>query len=248
MSKRLIIYILVLAVLGAVIFWAGANWEERMLQRKMSQGLEDYQVWEKQYMLDNPDYKNVRILISIDEKTLYLLDGNKLIKKYLVATGKASTPTPVGRWKIVSKAKWGGGFGSRWMGLDVPWGKYGIHGTNRPSSIGYNASHGCIRMLNKDVEDLYKYVKYGTPVVIYGGEFGPFGNGARNLRAGDRGMDVVEVQRRLKNFGYYTGSIDGVYGPVMEQAVYNFQRDKGLPKSSTLYYSTYEALGIIMMD
>lgn len=210
--------------------------------------LEHYQVWEKKYMLDHPDYQDLRILIDIDEKTLYLLDGNKLIKKYVVATGKPSTPTPVGRWKIVNKARWGGGFGSRWMQLDVPWGKYGIHGTNQPSSIGYNASHGCVRMHNRDVEDLYTYVKYGTPVYIYGGLYGPFGNGAKNLSPGDRGMDVVEVQRRLALLGYYNGSIDGVYGPVLEKAVNSFQRDNGLPVSRTIYYETYRAMGILMVD
>ena len=164
--------------------------------------IKEYQVWEKRYMEENPDYNNLVILIIIDEKLLYLLNENEVIKKYVIATGKPSTPTPIGRWKIIEKARWGGGFGSRWMGLNVPWGKYGIHGTNKPSSIGYNASHGCIRMLNKDIEDLYTYVKGGTPVVIYGGPFGMFGNGMRNLNKGDRGMDVVEVQRNLKNLGY----------------------------------------------
>ncbi len=60
----------------------------------------------------------------------------------------------------------GGGFGSRWMGLNVPWGgKYGIHGTNQPGSIGFNASAGCIRMRNKDVEELYNLVEYNTTVL-----------------------------------------------------------------------------------
>jgi peptidoglycan hydrolase-like protein with peptidoglycan-binding domain len=103
-------------------------------------------------------------------------------------------------------------------------------------------------MYNRDVEDLYTYVKYGTPVYIYGGLYGPFGNGARNLKPGDKGVDVVEVQRRLKLLGYYKGSIDGVYGPGMENALYSFQRDNGLPKNRVIYYETYRAMGIIMMD
>lgn len=211
--------------------------------------LNDYQAWEKHYMEENPDYNNLSILIDVNEKALYLLkDNREVLKKYTIATGKPSTPTPLGRWKIISKARWGGGFGSRWMGLNVPWGKYGIHGTNKPSSIGYNVSGGCIRMFNRDVEELYKYVKYGTPVVITGGPFGPFGNGMRNLYPGDRGIDVVEVQKRLKLLGYYKGSIDGVYGPIMERALYKFQKDVGMPKTSTIYYDTYRAMGIIMME
>ena len=46
---------------------------------------------------------------------------------------------------------WGGGFGTRWLGLNVPWGIYGIHGTNQPWSIGTQASAGCIRMFNRHV-------------------------------------------------------------------------------------------------
>jgi lipoprotein-anchoring transpeptidase ErfK/SrfK len=50
------------------------------------------------------------------------------------------------------------------MGLSRP--HYGIHGTNRPSSIGKRVSKGCIRMYNRDVENLARYVGIGTPVII----------------------------------------------------------------------------------
>jgi lipoprotein-anchoring transpeptidase ErfK/SrfK len=45
---------------------------------------------------------------------------------------------------------------------------YGIHGTNRPASIGRNASHGCIRMRNRDVEELFEMVSVGDAVELYG--------------------------------------------------------------------------------
>jgi lipoprotein-anchoring transpeptidase ErfK/SrfK len=45
-------------------------------------------------------------------------------------------------------------------------GEYAIHGTNTPRSIGGFVSHGCIRMYNKDVLDLYARVNVGTPVVV----------------------------------------------------------------------------------
>ena len=85
-------------------------------------------------------------------------------KAYPVAVGKWATLTPVGEWKIIEKGfETGGAFGTRWMALDVPWGGYGIHGTNRPWSIGTYASLGCVRMFNEDVEavsythlDVYK--------------------------------------------------------------------------------------------
>jgi lipoprotein-anchoring transpeptidase ErfK/SrfK len=43
---------------------------------------------------------------------------------------------------------------------------YAIHGTNQPSSIGHFVSHGCIRMFNEDVTDLFARVAIGTPVVV----------------------------------------------------------------------------------
>ncbi len=76
---------------------------------------------------------------------------------------------------MVEKAYWGGeGFGSRWLGLNVPWGgKYGIHGTNQPGSIGYNISAGCVRMRNRDIEELYELVSKDTIVHIENGDYGP---------------------------------------------------------------------------
>src|SRR5699024_7386161 len=140
----------------------------------------------------------------------------------VVATGKQESPTPLGTFEIVEKARWGGGFGSRWIGLDVPWGKYGIHGTNKPDSIGFNTSAGCIRMRNKDIEDLYNLVDYDTRVSIVNGYYGPFGYGFRDLTPGNTGADVAEVQKRLKIKGYYNGSIDGMYGEHLKASLIKF--------------------------
>ncbi|QUH25494.1 L,D-transpeptidase family protein [Serpentinicella alkaliphila] len=209
----------------------------------------EYNQWEVKMIKDNPEYENIKILIDISENRLYLLDGNVLLKSYTVATGKPETPTPIGSWKVVNKNGMGGGFGTRWMGLNVPWGQFGIHGTNKPTSIGHNASAGCIRMRNKDVEDLYKYVKHGTPVAIIRGYMGPFGYGIRTIKPGDFGSDVMEVQKRMRALGYYdTDYLDGKYGPLMEMSLYAFQKDNGLPKSVFIDLKTYEALGIIFMD
>jgi hypothetical protein len=113
--------------------------------------------------------------------------------------------------------------------INVNWGKYGIHGTTRPGSIGWASSHGCIRMNNKDVKELYNIVPHGTPVVIVNGSFGPFGTGFRTIKPGDRGADVYVVQQRLKELGFYKGYVDGIYGEGMKSAVHSFQ------KSSSLY-------------
>lgn len=188
------------------------------------------------------------VYIDIPAKRLYLFKNDNLIKVYPVATGTKETPTPIGVYNVVSKGKWGKGFGGSWMGLNVPWGTYGIHGTTRPGSIGHDASHGCIRMRNRDACELYDYISFGDLVEIYGGPYGPFGRGFRDLKPGDKGSDVMEVQRRLKILGYYNGSIDGCYGTVMEHALNRFQTKQRLPITNTINKVLYKKLGIILMD
>ncbi len=111
--------------------------------------------------------------------------GAKLMRKFGVATGQAVYPTPTGIFSIVDKqlnpwwrppdSAWAKGLdpippgpgnplGTRWMGLSAP--GVGIHGTPDDASIGYSASHGCIRMHIPDAEWLFHHVKLGTPVVI----------------------------------------------------------------------------------
>lgn len=108
----------------------------------------------------------VSITVSIQAKLLSLYRQGSFIKAYPVATGKPTTPSPVGTFTIVNKQlDPGGPFGTRWMGLSEP--HYGIHGNNNPPSIGTAASNGCIRMYNKDVEDLFNLVPVGTVVRIF---------------------------------------------------------------------------------
>jgi lipoprotein-anchoring transpeptidase ErfK/SrfK len=108
-----------------------------------------------------------RITINLNEKHLYLIRDGKIFKSYPVAIGKPTSLTPKGTFKIENVAvNPGGPFGVRWLGLDAPYGDYGIHGTNNPSSIGKAISNGCIRMHNKDILDLVKYVWVGTVVKI----------------------------------------------------------------------------------
>jgi|GEM_PF-186087 len=106
------------------------------------------------------------ITVSINGKTLTLYRNGRMFKAYPVATGKPTTPTPIGTFTIKNKqVNPGGPYGTRWMGLSKP--HYGIHGTNVPSSIGSSASNGCVRMFNKDVDDLFNYVGVGTVVRIF---------------------------------------------------------------------------------
>jgi lipoprotein-anchoring transpeptidase ErfK/SrfK len=105
------------------------------------------------------------IVISLSERTLGLYQGNQLVRRYPVAIGKPSTPTPVGTHRVLEKVLYpGGGLGTRWIGFTYQ--MHGIHGTNRPELIGQEVSNGCVRMHNANVEELYEMVGVGTPVVV----------------------------------------------------------------------------------
>ena len=123
-------------------------------------------------------------LIIINTKTnkLGYYVNNKLVKTFPVATGKASSPTPTGKSKIVNKIKnrpyYKGGIpggspknplGDRWLGLHIKgtYGTtYGIHGNNNSSSIGKNVSAGCVRMHNSDIRWLFDQIPNYSDVII----------------------------------------------------------------------------------
>lgn len=208
----------------------------------------DYLRWEESCIREYNESKELFIFIDLTKRVLYFFKDGEQLKKYNIAIGTNKNPSPIGLFKIIEKGDWGKGFGGRWMGLNVPWGTYGIHGTTRPDSIGRAASHGCIRMRNRDAAELYNMVKYGTAVEIYGGPFGPFGKGFRKLYPGDTGADVIEVQRYLKLKGYYKGYLGGYYGVDMERALNNFQKDSRLPISNVIDADMYRSLGIILQE
>jgi hypothetical protein len=130
------------------------------------------------------------VVIQRGSKRLVLYRGSRAgamtaSASFGIATGMAAYPTPTGNFRIVTKqrnpwwyppaADWAKGakpvppgpgnpLGTRWMGLNV--GAVGIHGTPDAASIGYSASHGCIRMRISDAEWLFERVRVGTPVFI----------------------------------------------------------------------------------
>lgn len=188
---------------------------------------------------------NVSIVIDADKKKLYLYDDNKIFKVYRVAVGAKKTPTPIGDWKIKRKAKnWGTGFGTRWMGLNVQWGIFGIHGTNKPWSIGSRASHGCIRMHNRDVEDLYEYVKVGTPVKIQGRVFHPLYEERWPVHKGHKGSEVLLVQKGLAAEGYLKAEPDGIFGHATEEALKKLQKDRGFEVTGQVDTDIWGILGL----
>lgn len=188
---------------------------------------------------------NVEIVIDIENKTLTVYDNRKKFKQYYCAVGKERTPTPVGEWKIARKAKnWGDGFGSRWLGLNVPWGLYGIHGTNKPWSVGTDASGGCIRMFNEDVEELYPWVKPGTIVRIIGEVYPPRYEDRDKVHKGHKGTVVMMVQQGLMAEGYLKTKPDGNFGQATEDALKKLQKDRGFEVTGQVDVDIWPVLGL----
>ncbi len=123
------------------------------------------------------------IVVNKTKRTLTLYEGEKALKKYAVAVGNPASLTKSGKFfvnmKIVDPDWGGGGFakpvkggtpqnplGSRWMGINRTDGSYGVHGTNSFYSIGTYASHGCIRMQNYCVEELYTLIPMEAAVWV----------------------------------------------------------------------------------
>ena len=130
------------------------------------------------------------IVVHVDTNRLDLYEGFHVNRSWDVATAKPGWTTPVGEWSLYQKREnptwynpaldsWGAGMpavvpggpgnpmGTRALYITAP-GLIRIHGTTSPDSIGRYASHGCIRMHNEQVEELYELVPVGTKVIIMG--------------------------------------------------------------------------------
>jgi lipoprotein-anchoring transpeptidase ErfK/SrfK len=120
-----------------------------------------------------------RIVISIPDRKLAVLEGGRVVKVFPTAVGSPHTPSPAGSYRIIQRVvnpAWytkgkivppgkANPLGTRWLGLSAK--GYGIHGTNNPASIGADVSHGCIRLRNRDVEQLFTMIAVGDPVDLY---------------------------------------------------------------------------------
>ena len=120
-----------------------------------------------------------KIVISIPDRKLALVEDGRVVKVYPIAVGAPGSPSPSGefrvRERITNPTYYAPGkvigpgaanpLGTRWIGLGHR--GYGIHGMNEPRSIGKRASHGCIRMNKADVEELFELVRAGDLVVLH---------------------------------------------------------------------------------
>ena len=124
--------------------------------------------------------RNRVVLVSLVDRKLAVIDNGVVIATFQVAVGAEVSPSPTGEFTIVSRVSnptyyhrgtviptgKDNPVGTRWVGLSMK--GYGIHGTNAPRSIGRAASHGCIRLRNRDMERLFTILRVGDAVQIRG--------------------------------------------------------------------------------
>ena len=136
--------------------------------------------WTQNAQLSGTDLARRVALVSIADRKLAVMDGEDVIAMFPVAVGADVSPSPTGEFQIVSRVSnptyyhpgkviptgKGNPLVTRWLGLSQK--GYGIHGTNAPKSVGHAASHGCIRLRNRDMERLFSMLRVGDTVVIRG--------------------------------------------------------------------------------
>jgi lipoprotein-anchoring transpeptidase ErfK/SrfK len=119
------------------------------------------------------------VIVSIPDRKLVVMENGAVLRVFSVAVGAGVSPSPSGAFEIVSRltdptyyhagvvipAGADNPLGPRWVGLSKK--GYGIHGTNMPGSIGKAASHGCIRMRNRDIVEFFTMVNVGDTVAIH---------------------------------------------------------------------------------
>ena len=136
-----------------------------------------------QRTLPNASGQEIRLVLKLKQRRVYIYHGNSLIASYLVAVGKTGWETPTGNFKVIEMLKNPGWtnfktgevvlpgknnpLGERWIAFWTDGKDYiGFHGTPNRTTVGLSISHGCVRMYNEDVRNLYKMVTIGTPVIV----------------------------------------------------------------------------------
>jgi lipoprotein-anchoring transpeptidase ErfK/SrfK len=121
-----------------------------------------------------------QVLVSLQDRQLAVLEQGKVLRTFRVSVGARVSPSPIGEFRIVNRLARptyyhpgvvippgkDSPIGPRWLGLSKK--GYGIHGTNEPWSIGRAESHGCIRLRNRDIKQLFELVHVGDTVEIRG--------------------------------------------------------------------------------
>lgn len=127
--------------------------------------------------------RGTRVVIRLTSRQLELYEADELVKRYEIAVGQATWETPIGHFAILEMQRdplWqhpitkeavetgpDNPLGSRWIGFAYDDGYHiGIHGTNEEELLGQAVSHGCVRMRDADIQQLFKQLAIGTPVTV----------------------------------------------------------------------------------
>ena len=108
------------------------------------------------------------------------------------------------------------------MGLNVPWGQFGI--------------------------ELFKIIPIGTKVTIIDGPYGPFGKGFRYLESGMYGSDVFEIQKKLKELGFFNENPNGKFGLATEQAIKKYCKANNLYTRKTIDPELQKKMGFELFE
>jgi lipoprotein-anchoring transpeptidase ErfK/SrfK len=124
-----------------------------------------------------------RLVLKLKERKVHIYQGDTIIASYPVAVGKKGWETPKGNFEVIQLIKnpiwqnpWNNNIvpagpknplGERWIGFWTD-GKnqIGFHGTAAEHLLGQAVSHGCVRMRNKDIKEMFEKVEMGTPVIV----------------------------------------------------------------------------------
>jgi L,D-transpeptidase catalytic domain len=155
------------------------KWEQRLILALFSLGLA-FPSCAQTAQAPRTDRISRAVLVSIPDRKLAVIEDGNVIATFSVAVGAEASPSPTGEFQIVSRVTnptyyrpgtvipsgKDSPVGTRWVGLSQK--GYGIHGTNAPRSVGRAASHGCIRLRNRDMERLFTMLRVGDVVAIHG--------------------------------------------------------------------------------
>jgi hypothetical protein len=134
--------------------------------------------WAQSFAPASIAHRNRVVLVSLVDRKLAVIENGVTLATFQVAVGAHVSPSPTGEFTIISHVAnptyyhrgtviptgKDNPVGTRWIGLSLK--GYGIHGTNAPRSIGRAASHGCIRLRNRDMERLFTMLRVGDAVQI----------------------------------------------------------------------------------
>lgn len=126
---------------------------------------------------------DLHLVIRLGERRVYVYRGDDVERTYPIAVGRVGWETPTGEYEVmtmIDNPSWRNPFtgdvigpgpsnplGERWIGFWTDGENHiGFHGTPNEGSVGRAASHGCIRMYNRDVKELFEIVALGTPVIV----------------------------------------------------------------------------------